>query len=190
MIKINLLPVRAARKKENIRRQVSVFFLCVIFAFCVMAYLTVSFNQKISRLNQNIEDSRNELKKYEKIAKSVKKMRAELKKLESTDPIKLFRKEFKKANGTMVLWRRYKSDFPSEYDWTKISEPMPARKITRFSEDDHSKLWKEWEEKNPDHARSLNPERYGWKKQEYLALPKGKNPDESSKPWLPDEEED
>jgi type IV pilus assembly protein PilN len=83
MIKINLLPVRAARKKENIRRQVSIFFLCLIFTLSVMAYVTISMSHKISNLKEDIEESTTELKKYEAIAKRVQQLKNDLKKLEA-----------------------------------------------------------------------------------------------------------
>jgi type IV pilus assembly protein PilN len=82
MITINLLPVRAARKKENVRRQVSVFFLGIIFTFCVIVYITISMNSKISEINRNIETTQAELKRYEAKAKEASKIRKELKKLE------------------------------------------------------------------------------------------------------------
>jgi type IV pilus assembly protein PilN len=82
MIRINLLPVRAARKKENIRRQVSMFFLCVVFGICVMVYLTLSINSNISAVNNDIEEVQAELAQYEDKAQRVKKIKAELKKLE------------------------------------------------------------------------------------------------------------
>lgn len=82
MIRINLLPVRAARKKENIRRQVSMFFLCVVFGICVMVYLTLSISSNISAVNDDIEEVQAELAQYEDKAQRVKKIKAELKKLE------------------------------------------------------------------------------------------------------------
>ena len=45
MIRINLLPFRAARRKENIRRQVSVFLLMIIFALTV--YFIGAFEEEI-----------------------------------------------------------------------------------------------------------------------------------------------
>ena len=38
MIRINLLPFRAARKKENIRRQVSIFLLSLAFLLIILFY--------------------------------------------------------------------------------------------------------------------------------------------------------
>jgi type IV pilus assembly protein PilN len=82
MITINLLPVRAARKKENVRRQVSVFLLCVVLTLCVLAYFTVSMSHKVSRLSQNIETTDAELKKYQAKAKQAANIRKKLKTLE------------------------------------------------------------------------------------------------------------
>jgi len=81
MIRINLLPVRAARKKENIRRQVSIFFLTIVFLLTVMGYLTMSLNAKISEMNSKIETAQKELKKYKAINKKVKKLKNDLARL-------------------------------------------------------------------------------------------------------------
>lgn len=82
MITINLLPVRAARKKENVRRQVSVFLLCIVFTVCVLAYFAISMSRKISRISQNIETTEAELKKYQAKAKEAASIRKKLKTLE------------------------------------------------------------------------------------------------------------
>jgi type IV pilus assembly protein PilN len=82
MIRINLLPVRAARKKENIRQQVSMFFLFIVFVVCVMGYLTISMNRTISGLNDKIVVAQTELEKYQAIEKQVSKIKQELQKLE------------------------------------------------------------------------------------------------------------
>ena len=82
MININLLPVRAARRKENIRRQASVFCLCVVLGLSLIVYLTFSINHKISNLNGKIEVAQAEFLKYEAIAKRVKKIKGQLRKLE------------------------------------------------------------------------------------------------------------
>ena len=50
MIRINLLPFRAARKKENVRRQISIFLLSFLFLLVVVIYYNVSLNQQINRL--------------------------------------------------------------------------------------------------------------------------------------------
>ncbi|MCJ7617020.1 MAG: PilN domain-containing protein [Desulfobacterales bacterium] len=71
MIKVNLLPFRAARKKENIRRQVSIFFLLIVFVVLCMYYYNISLNNKINDYNVKIENIRNEISKYNKITKEI-----------------------------------------------------------------------------------------------------------------------
>ena len=83
MIRINLLPFRAARKKENIRRQVSVFFLSLLFITIATIYYHNSLKNKIVGLNERIKDTKIELDKYDKINKEIadiKKKRKVLKK--------------------------------------------------------------------------------------------------------------
>lgn len=78
MIRINLLPFRAARKSENIRHQVSMFLLCMTFLFLVMAYLQISLSAKVSDLKQDVDKAGAELKKYKKQAAEVDKIKKKL----------------------------------------------------------------------------------------------------------------
>lgn len=71
MIKVNLLPFRAERKKENVRQQVSIFTLSIIFVFFSMYYYNVSLNNKISACNIKIKNINREIAKYNKIIKEV-----------------------------------------------------------------------------------------------------------------------
>jgi len=64
MIRLNLLPFRAARKKENVRRQVSVIILSLVFAIIVMGYLFVTLSSKITDLNTKIKETKTEVEKY------------------------------------------------------------------------------------------------------------------------------
>ncbi|MBU4012791.1 MAG: PilN domain-containing protein [Proteobacteria bacterium] len=78
MIKVNLLPFRAARKKENIRRQVSIFFLLTIFVALCMYYYNISLNNKINDYNVKIENIKNEVAKYNQITKEVEDIKNRL----------------------------------------------------------------------------------------------------------------
>ncbi|MDL1963443.1 MAG: PilN domain-containing protein [Deltaproteobacteria bacterium] len=78
MIKVNLLPFRAERKKENIRQQVSIFVLSIIFVFFSMYYYNVSLNSKISAYNIKIENIKNEIARYNKIVKEIKDIEKKL----------------------------------------------------------------------------------------------------------------
>lgn len=83
MIRINLLPVRAAQKRENIRRQVSYFLGCVILVVVAMAYFTINLNRNISNLTVEIEDAKSELTKLQAIVKKVNQIKKELNKLKA-----------------------------------------------------------------------------------------------------------
>ena len=87
MIRINLLPVRAARRRENIRRQVSVFALSVFLVFAVMVYVTIYLGRNISDLNAKIEAAQGELTKLQAISKEVNEIKEKLEKLEAKSNI-------------------------------------------------------------------------------------------------------
>ncbi|RJP82005.1 MAG: pilus assembly protein PilN [Desulfobacteraceae bacterium] len=89
MIRINLLPFRAARKSENIRRQVSLFLLSLVFVVLVMGYLQISLISKISVLDEKISNTSLELSKYKKQAQEVDQIKKTLDNLEKrTDVMK------------------------------------------------------------------------------------------------------
>jgi len=93
MIRINLLPFRAARKKENIRRQVSVFFLSIFLVLITLVYYNFSLGGQIKKLKADIDETQTEVQKYKKITNKIadiKKKLAILKK--KTDVIKKLEK--------------------------------------------------------------------------------------------------
>ena len=57
MIRINLLPFRKARKKEDVRKKISIFILVLIFLTLGMSYLALALNQKIQNLGNRIKAS-------------------------------------------------------------------------------------------------------------------------------------
>jgi len=71
MIRINLLPFRTDRKKENVRRQVSLFLLSLILVLIVLVYYNFSLNSKIGKLNKTITTTKAELNRYEEINKEI-----------------------------------------------------------------------------------------------------------------------
>ncbi len=82
MIRINLLPFRAARKTENIRRQVSLFILSLILVFVVITGVSIWKNKQIDNLNAKLDASKKELVRYKKDAKNVEIMKSKLKTLQ------------------------------------------------------------------------------------------------------------
>ena len=78
MIRINLLPFRAARKKENVRRQVSIFLLSLILVGAAVIYYNVYLSGKIKDLNASIKETKVQLAKYNKINAEIKEIKKNL----------------------------------------------------------------------------------------------------------------
>jgi type IV pilus assembly protein PilN len=61
MIRINLFPFRAARIKENIRRQVTIYLLSTIFLLLVSSYYSIEFNKKVKTLSADRDEKKRNL---------------------------------------------------------------------------------------------------------------------------------
>lgn len=81
MIRINLLPFRAARKKENVRRQVSIVLLSLFLVILVMIYFNLSLKNKIEALDAKVENTKKQIALVEKQAKEVDRIKKEFDKL-------------------------------------------------------------------------------------------------------------
>lgn len=82
MIRINLLPFRAARRKENIRQQISIFCLLVVFVVVSLIYYTHWVDRRIDGLNQEISRVKHEITLYKSKADKVTQIKKKLKNLE------------------------------------------------------------------------------------------------------------
>lgn len=83
MIRINLLPFRLARKKENIRRQVSVFILLLIFSTILLCYANRFWTDHIVSLSQEVHHLDHQLSGAMRAARKVDRIRKELADLEN-----------------------------------------------------------------------------------------------------------
>jgi type IV pilus assembly protein PilN len=83
MIKINLLPFRKARRRENVRRQVNVYFLCLLFLFSLMFYLHFDLNRQLAELETRKTSLQNELKTYQAITREIAQLKSETKTLKT-----------------------------------------------------------------------------------------------------------
>jgi len=83
MIKINLLPFRAARKKENIRRQISIYLLMVVFVLVVTGYFFLKLNGDIKRLETEKTQKQKELAAYAQTTKKIKALRIKIGQIKS-----------------------------------------------------------------------------------------------------------
>jgi type IV pilus assembly protein PilN len=78
MIRINLLPFRAERKKENVRRQVSLFLLSLILVLIVLVYYNFSLSSRIGKLKDKIGATKTELQRYNEINKEIARIKQNL----------------------------------------------------------------------------------------------------------------
>ena len=74
MIRINLLPFRAARKKENIRRQVSYYFGMVILALVLMTYFFLDKRGELNSLKGEKQRIETELASFEDTIKRINEL--------------------------------------------------------------------------------------------------------------------
>lgn len=78
MIRINLLPFRSARKKENIRRQLSISILTVGLGLVAIFGVYLFLNSQVEDLKSRTKVAQTELEKYEKINKEIAEIKKKL----------------------------------------------------------------------------------------------------------------
>lgn len=82
MIRINLLPYRAVRKKENIRFQVNVFLGSIVFVGLLLFWFNSMLNGRIDDLNHEIRSTREQVARYQQINKEIDEIKKSLALLE------------------------------------------------------------------------------------------------------------
>jgi len=65
MIEINLLPVRAARRRESIRFQLTMFVLTLIVVFTLMAVLSASANKRARDVKSKLKVTQERIKELD-----------------------------------------------------------------------------------------------------------------------------
>ncbi|MFO7784817.1 MAG: PilN domain-containing protein [Thermodesulfobacteriota bacterium] len=78
MIRINLLPFRAARKRENIKRQITLFVLSVLLLLVAMAYTFVELDGRLSDAEARETHLKSELAKYEKDIQRINSLKEQI----------------------------------------------------------------------------------------------------------------
>lgn len=77
MIHINLLPVRALKKKESARQMVSILLLSIGLLIIVLVFFHLSLFREISRMDVQIAAYNGEIKRLKMDTKDVSKFKAE-----------------------------------------------------------------------------------------------------------------
>jgi type IV pilus assembly protein PilN len=81
MIRINLLPFRADRKKENVRRQVSLFLLSTVLLLIIAFYYNWVLNSRIDKFTKEIKTTNAKLTEYNEINKEIARIKKNLENL-------------------------------------------------------------------------------------------------------------
>ncbi|MBS0014275.1 MAG: PilN domain-containing protein [Desulfobacterales bacterium] len=82
MIRINLLPFRAARTKENIRRQVSIFLLSMVLLLVVLFAVNMFMGSRVGALETRLANLNEDIEHYSQKADQVDVLKKELAELE------------------------------------------------------------------------------------------------------------
>jgi len=120
MIKINLLPLRASKKKETIRQQVSILVLSVIGVLVIGLSVYALLLNKINTTKAQIESSESELQSLKA-------------KIGAIDNIKKLQEDVKKKLDVLNKLRREKSGPASRL--AALSDAVPEKLwLTRYAE--------------------------------------------------------
>lgn len=115
MIKINLLPFRAARRKENIRRQITIYLLSVVLVLLVAGYLFLNLTSTLSDLAREKASQQQELAKY---ADTIKRIKAITKKVaEIEEKLGVIKELEKNKTGPVRLLDEIAMAIPKDRLW-------------------------------------------------------------------------
>jgi type IV pilus assembly protein PilN len=137
MIRINLLPFRAARKRENIRKQVTVSGLIVVFFIVLMVYFFIQINGDLSDIKQVEAEKKQELSKYRNTLNEIKKLEKAIKEIETKlDVIKELEKG---KTGPVRLLDEIAEAVPKDKLWLKtLDENQGTLRLTGTAMDNET----------------------------------------------------
>ncbi|OGP86599.1 MAG: hypothetical protein A2Z08_12190 [Deltaproteobacteria bacterium RBG_16_54_11] len=82
MIEINLLPVRAARKRESLRFQLTMFSLILVFVLIIVAYFSWSSGKREARIDTQLKLVQEDLVRLDKEVGEIDELKQRKAKLE------------------------------------------------------------------------------------------------------------
>jgi type IV pilus assembly protein PilN len=137
MIRINLLPFRAARKKENIRRQLMVYGLSVVLILTVMGYTFFHLTSTLSGLKEDEKRIQDELKSYEQTIKRIAELEKKIKEIRAK--LEVIRELEKNKSGPVHLLDEIALAVPKEKLWlSSMKETKGSLTITGTAMDNET----------------------------------------------------
>jgi len=121
MIRINLLPFRAARKKENIRRQISVFALSVVCLALLMGFVFLNLSRTVAALEADMSSKKKELATYAATTKKIQVLKKKI--AEVRAKLNVIKELESKKTGPVLLLDELSMAVPKEKLWlTDLNE--------------------------------------------------------------------
>lgn len=75
MIQVNLIPVRAQKRRETVRQFISAYFLSIVLLLAVMGYLWLSLRNEVKSLERRSTQLSNEINQYAKYDSMLKELK-------------------------------------------------------------------------------------------------------------------
>ena len=121
MIRINLLPFRAARKRENIKRQITIYIAAVCCALVIMGGLFIKYTKNLSDLKNEESKLNTELTSYQKELNEIKDLENKIKQINSK--LDVIKELVKGKTGPVLLLSDISDAIPKNKLWlTSLSE--------------------------------------------------------------------
>jgi type IV pilus assembly protein PilN len=122
MIRINLLPLRAERKKEDARRIVSVYVLSVALVLLAMGSWHLTGMRKVSRLDAQVATNKKEIAHFTKLAEKIKVFQEQKAALEAK--LGVIQSLEKSKSGPVHLLDEVASRLPAQRLWLTSLEQV------------------------------------------------------------------
>jgi len=121
MIKVNLLPFRAAKRIENIRRQISIYFLSIILLISIMGFFYWRQTTEFQRLREEEKRLNLEFHRYQKILKKVSILNKKIKEIQTR--LNVIEELSRKKRGPVRLLDEICMAVPKDQLWlTQLNE--------------------------------------------------------------------
>jgi len=115
MIRINLLPFRAARKQENIRRQVNIYLLSVVCLLILIVYSYLILGSELTKLKGEEKQLRSELASYAKVTQEIAQIKKRTKEIK--DKLEVIKGLEKQSSGPVRLLEEIATSVPIDRLW-------------------------------------------------------------------------
>lgn len=158
MIRINLLPFRAARKRENIKRQISIYALVVLLSFVIIGYYYVDLSGKVNEVKKEEERLQKELATYKKELNEIKRLEKMIKEIKTKlDVIKTLEKG---KSGPVLLLADVADAVPKDKLWLdSLKESKGSLTLTGTAMDNETVSLFMKNLKNTKHITSVDLQR-------------------------------